>query len=304
MNQDQGETQLDRCPICNSGIKHWGSKTVDGRAYQIDICTICGYGFVNPRPSLDFLKMFYSRSGHHTSLDHSIRATYEDVINAETQYPNSTVDAGRIMQAIQSMSHRGVINTGSRFMDVGCGYGFFSKAALDSGFQVTSLEMAEQERAIARAMTGQEILNSAFEDLQFPNQSFDVILMSQILEHVQDIHVWINKAKHMLAERGMLVVALPNFGSIFRRVMQVNEPYIIPPAHLNYFNRKNLTMLLNQYDFTVVKAEFITRLPDASLRKRLPRMLHAALPVVKGMLSVIDAMKLGSVLNLYAVKRV
>jgi hypothetical protein len=58
------ENHYEQCPSCSSPVKYWRAKTVNGKTYTIDFCKGCGFAFVNPRPSFDFLMDFYSESGH------------------------------------------------------------------------------------------------------------------------------------------------------------------------------------------------------------------------------------------------
>jgi len=52
-----------------------------------------------------------------------------------------------------------------------------------------------------------------------------------------------SKAHTILERNGIVAIALPNLGSIFRIVMQEMEPYICPPAHLIFFNPYSLSKL-------------------------------------------------------------
>ena len=53
------------------------------------------------------------------------------------------------------------------------------------------------------------------EDYSCDAGSFDVINLSQILEHAFDINLWASKAHHCLRKGGVLAIALPNFNSFF-----------------------------------------------------------------------------------------
>ena len=130
--------------------------------------------------------------------------------------------------------------------------------------------------------------------------------MSQILEHALDVNQWTKKAYALLRDSGMLVVALPNFDSIFRRVMQENEPYICPPAHLNFFNPASLANLLKKHGFKVEETQWVSRLPTTTFEKRLPGFIKPALPLVSAVsdatLKVIDTLHSGMMINVYARK--
>ncbi|MBK7314427.1 methyltransferase domain-containing protein [Candidatus Aalborgicola defluviihabitans] len=189
------------------------------------------------------------------------------------------------------------------FLDVGCGYGFFSKAAQSRGYQVTSIELAKTERAIATQMLGVQPIASSFEAFSGESGKFSVVLMSQILEHALDFNDWIVKAKGLLKENGHLVIALPNFGSIFRYLMQEREPYICPPAHINFFNTRSLSVLLQKHGFQVVERQWITRIPKSALRSRFGDLMGTSLvPFSKIAASAIDSSHLGMMINIYAQK--
>ena len=148
---------------------------------------------------------------------------------------------------------------------MGCGYGLYSKQALESGFEVVALEPAQTKREIARSITGLEPLSCSFEELSCPRGSLDAILMSQVLEHVQDVDLWIAKARELLRDQGILAIAVPNYGSVFRKVMKQNDPFIIPPAHLNYFCPSSLTTLLAKHGFGVERMRWFSWMRRSSL---------------------------------------
>ena len=87
--------------------------------------------------------------------------------------------------------------------------------------------------------------NIPFEEFKAANNSFNVVIMSQIVEHVIDINEWISKSQKLLKPNGVLTVTLPSFNNLFRCLLGTNEPYIIPPEYLNYFNGRNLRKLMS-----------------------------------------------------------
>ncbi len=292
----------DFCPVCRSISQHWADKN----NYRICRCSLCDYGFVSPRPSLDFLMDYYESSGHvpGVCVGGATAFNLDDVLSFERHFPNSTVDAPRILNRINKLLIPGIPKT---FLDVGCGYGFFSKEAQAHGFRVSMLELAKNEREITQELTGIEPTACSFEDYDTSNGPFSVILMSQILEHALDIDLWIEKSKSMLVTGGVLCIAVPNFGSIFRYIMGANEPFITPPTHLNFFDTKSLSRLLKNHGFSVEFHESISRISTESLSRRLPKLLKPAQPVfnvmTKAGLAGVDALGLGMIINVYARKQ-
>ena len=303
MQVEEGEQLHNACPVCEGSIGTWRSMMVDSKQYKIDLCSLCGFAFVNPRPSLEFLLDFYSAVGHGGSHGSSKIPDLNSIIEKEKKDPGSSVDAKRIISTIISLS---VTNKNGKFLDVGCGYGLFSKEAQDAGYDVSALDLADNERKIYQGMTGLTPVNSSFENFECAPDSLSVILMSQILEHALDVNLWIEKAHRLLDNDGIIAIALPNYGSFFRRVLQEKEPYICPPEHLNFFNPDSLSKLLEKHGFEVEKVQWVSRLPKSTFDKRMPTVGKPFLPIVYMLssisLNIIDAFHLGSIINIYARK--
>lgn len=293
------------CPICAAPIVPWKTKETPQGAFPIDRCPSCKYAFVNPRPNLQFLEEFYSSSGHGNESLPS-QETYESAMKRESENPNSTLDATRMIGRIGNLLSADSLSS-PKFLDVGCGYGFFSREALGQGFDVLALEFASVESRIAAQAIGSEPVRGTFEGFEAAPDSFSVILMSQILEHAADVNLWIAKANRLLMEGGVLAIALPNFVSLFRLILQESDPYICPPAHLNFFSARSLTELLTRQGFEVLDVQWVSRIPPSTFEKRLAKF-GQTIPRVCSRLSTLplklaDAIGLGMMLNVYARKR-
>lgn len=291
------ELQLDACPVCRSRSELW--HVVDG--YRLERCPSCSFVFVNPRPSRIEITAMYRELGGHCRDS----ATAADVLESERVAPNSTADAHRIVQTLVA-----VTGAAGRLLDVGSGYGFFSAAALEAGFEVDALEIAPLERTLGREIAGVEALPDEFEDYEAPPATYDAILMSQVLEHAVDIGEWSSKAACLLRPGGVLCVAVPNFGGLLRRLLQQRDPYVTPPVHLNYFSAGNLRRLLGDRGLTTIRTETVSRVRADALARRLPRAVaplrRIATPAVRVLqrpvLAPVDRSGLGMFLNVYARK--
>ena len=283
-------------------IKPWRLKIIGDVKHQIDLCTSCGFAFVNPRPSMSFLKDYYSLVGLGQSIDDHI--SIESVKEKENGDPNSTLDAKRMIMTILELAQK---DQKKNILDIGCGYGFFSKEALDNGFNVSPLEIATTERSIANELLGLEPVEISFEDFDCQPSTFSAVLMSQTLEHAQDINLYISKAHDLLVRDGILAIALPNFGSISRLLLQQNEPFICPPAHLNFFNPCSLSSLLKRHGFKVERIQWVSRIPKKTLEKCLGDAGMPLLPVINGFCGAMgkgfDLIHLGIMINVYARKQ-
>ena len=143
-----------------------------------------------------------------------------------------------------------------------------------------------------------------FEEFKAADNSFNVVIMSQIVEYVLDINEWISKSQKLLKPNGMLAVALPNFDNLFRYLLGTNESYIIPPEHLNYFNGRSLRKLMSKHGLNIEKIEWTSKvLPSAIGKLLFGRIAMQVLkPLIGILLKLFDILHLGIFVTVYARK--
>jgi 2-polyprenyl-3-methyl-5-hydroxy-6-metoxy-1,4-benzoquinol methylase len=283
------------CLICGSRLRKWKSKKRLGILFQIMNCLHCKSAFINPRPSLKSILDFYSNSNGKKS---EIKLELSKIITQEKLEPNSTVDANRFINNLNKLSGN---PSEKNLLDIACGHGFFSKAAKDSQYSVTAIEISPPEKNIAEKLLGQPVLDTPFEKF-YSDKKFSAILMSQVLEHVTDPAEWLKKANSLQDQGGVIILAVPNFRSIFSRVLKENDPFMIPPEHLNFFSEKGLRILLHKSGYEIIYSETVSRVPYSAIEKRFgpfSRFIHA---VGIFFLKIIDHFGMGMFINIYARK--
>ena len=136
------ETRCTNCVACGSNkIVFWGSKERNGITFCIDRCENCGTAFMNPRPSFECLMSeIYSTSGHGLEAPITLNA----ILESEREYPNATRDAKTLVGV--ALNYLPTTHPPKNALDVGSGYGFFSKEALEAGFEVTAINPGRWEK--------------------------------------------------------------------------------------------------------------------------------------------------------------
>ncbi len=119
-------------------------------------------------------------------------------------------------------------------LDVGCGAGFFVKAARDFGFHAVGVEPSERLRAFAMETFGLE----SFTNVSDVEGTFDVVTMIEVIEH---IHSAMNREAvcdmlKKLTEGGIFYGSTPNFNSLNIKISKENDRVVWPPQHCSYFN--------------------------------------------------------------------
>jgi SAM-dependent methyltransferase len=253
---------------------------------------------VEPRPTVRELAELYQRQGGHCAEP----LTFDEALAGEAIFPNSTLDATRIVAAIERIAGKG------RLLDVGCGYGYFASEAQRRGFKVDAIEIAPSERAVAKQMLGTEPLAVTFEDFAGEQGAYTGIVMSQVLEHAADPSAWLRKATKLLASGGVLGVAVPNFNSLFRLVLNHADPYVSPPAHLNYFTEGSFRHMAAAEGLHAIQVVTASRLRPDIISRRVPGAIGRGGDIAVGMaqrpvFAVADRAGFGVFLNAYVQKR-
>jgi len=279
-----------RCPACITPGKYW--HTLNNT--RIDRCCACGHGYVWPRPSRILTNQFYISLKLDGALDH------HDYRRRRSSGQHEPELVARHLARLGK--------SGGNLLDVGAGEGRFTHWFMDHGFTVTPLEINPGLATRLVTATGRNVITEPFE-LWSPEggKTFDVIVISQVLEHVPDAGLWLDHATSLLARNGVLFVSVPSFESLLVRAIGWREGNINPPTHLNFFTDRSLTHLATARGLTSVFRHTPNILPAAAAMDaaagalpRLPRALGLATGLVAwGGLSLAAPIGMGRFLHAY-----
>ncbi len=228
--------------------------------------------------------------------------TLEQAVQSDLQYYlNSGHDSLRIVERCTQLT------TGRRFLDAGAGLGMFSKTALRAGFDVSACEPNPNARNVFRQLNGFEPESCLF-DKEYADRhrgAFDVVLLSQVLEHITDPEEIVEHIRTVLREGGIAVVAVPHFGSALSRVQGKKDMFISPPEHLNFFSKRGLIALFERYQFRLERIETVSKVNSGKIRDAVhfPILRDAVWIGLYSVLKVFEVFGMGMVINAYFRKR-
>lgn len=119
-----------------------------------------------------------------------------------------------------------------------------------AGWAVTGLEPDDTARKVA-ADKYQLQLQSPENLFKQNNKSFDVITMWHVLEHVHDLHQYIETFYKILQPNGILVIAVPNYTSYDAELYHQYWAAYDVPRHLYHFSPKSIELLMAAKGLTV-----------------------------------------------------
>jgi 2-polyprenyl-3-methyl-5-hydroxy-6-metoxy-1,4-benzoquinol methylase len=137
-------------------------------------------------------------------------------------------------------------------LDIGCGTGDFLQAAQQDGWSVTGIEPDDSARQIANSKTDNSVFNiSHLEELG--ENSFDVITLWHVLEHLPKLETHIQLFKHLLKPNGTLIIAVPNFKSYDAQLYENYWAAYDVPRHLWHFSKLSIQKLFKNVGLELVK---------------------------------------------------
>jgi len=102
-----------------------------------------------------------------------------------------------------------------KILDIGCGGGLLSEPMSRLGANVMGIDASEKNIKIANAHLKKSKLKINYvcaspESLKTTKEQFDVILNMEIVEHVEDVELFIKKSSELLKRKGLMFVATLN----------------------------------------------------------------------------------------------
>lgn len=132
-----------------------------------------------------------------------------------------------------------------RMLDVGCGDGRIVGLAQELGWKAEGVDF--DPAAIATAVRRNlDAHCGRLEDSHYPDNSFDLILMNHVIEHLHDPLRSLSEICRILRVDGTLVVTTPNASGAGRRHFGSSWVHLDPPRHLRLFSDNNLTTLVKR----------------------------------------------------------
>jgi 2-polyprenyl-3-methyl-5-hydroxy-6-metoxy-1,4-benzoquinol methylase len=135
-----------------------------------------------------------------------------------------------------------------RMLDVGCGEGSMLKLAREVGWNAEGVDFDAQAVDTSRHK-GLSVRLGRLADQHYANESFDLVLMSHVIEHVHGPLATFVEIRRVLRPGGTMVTTTPNAGSWGHRYFDRDWAALDPPRHLQVFTANSLAALAGRAGF-------------------------------------------------------
>ena len=147
-----------------------------------------------------------------------------------------------------------------KILDVGCGNGAFAMALKElSKGEVWGIEYMDVEAQIASKKLD-KVFSGPCEDFldELPEGYFDAIYFNDVLEHLVDPYMVLDKIKHKLAPKGVVISSIPNMRNhraLLKLLLHKDWKYeshgIMDKTHLRFFTGKSIRALYTDLGYDI-----------------------------------------------------
>jgi SAM-dependent methyltransferase len=204
-------------------------------------CVACGLVYVNPRPVLEDTHVFYPEN--YRPYQVRSQKTHPKLF---WKWVHTQMWKRPLRQLYASPP------PGGKLLEVGCGTGSFLVEAQQLGWNTTGVEISD--RAVERARDQNLDVRCGTLDTVELTETFDLIRLSFVLEHVHDPLKTLRTVRRLLKPQGYAHIAAPNVDSIVARLFGTYWYDLDMPRHLYEFSPSTIRLLCEKADLLIVKA--------------------------------------------------
>lgn len=239
------------CALCSSdrlhpwllGVPRLGTR-VPSR-FRIEVCESCELLQTRPEPSQDELRAAYGPAytwQTNTGLLNRAESWYRQLL-VRCDQARSVQIAARLADGIDCL-------------DIGCGDGLLITEARRRGLRACGID--RPGAPLWPACDPAWRTAADIETVDQPPQSWDVVSLFHVAEHLRDPLRMLIKIHRWLRARGVLVIQVPNAGSLQAQVFGARWYGFDIPRHLVHWTDRTLTQALRQTGYDVTRTRYVS----------------------------------------------
>lgn len=247
--------QQTRCPLCGSDesdvlkpskyppnltadilLKSYSASSSHLLLDQLVQCRKCTMKYLNPRPN-----------------DEIVLKSYSDAVDPTfvAQNPNRIATFAKTLRIVLG-DLQWPSGQGRRYLDIGCAGGASLVAARSLGFAVQGVEPSHWLADYGRVNYSVDVRDGILKPGMFPESSFDLITMWDVLEHIPEPGPVLELIRTLLRPGGVLLLTYPDIECLAPRLLGDRWPFWLS-VHLNYYVPHTIRRQVEQAKFEILR---------------------------------------------------
>ncbi|CAK7025219.1 class I SAM-dependent methyltransferase [Fusobacterium varium] len=238
-----------KCKFCNNEMEKIGNKVqgyiedTDFDVYQCNECNLQQVKIENTYEELykDIYEKIYKNSNILPGYSRYYKYSQEILQSKNPiEYLTNVEDVyNSVYNCIKEYKNK-VQNP--KILEIGSGLGYFTYGMKKAGFDIAGMEISND--AVKKAIKNygnNYICADLFEYSQENKEKYDVVVMTEVIEHISEPEKFLKVIRTILKTGGILIVTTPNKGAYPENFVWHSD---LPPIHLWWFSRKSLKKLM------------------------------------------------------------
>lgn len=229
-----------KCKICNSEVKLINKK------FNLGECNYCKLIFCLKSFSQEELVLLYDKLYNNDNAKYSSYAVNEYNMLLENKKIKIGYHRSRILR-------KHILNSKcTSVLEIGSGVGLMGAYLRNKNNEIKYLGIEIDKEAYEKSRAlNLNTINSDFKVMEKIEKSFDVILLWEVIEHLQDLKKFIALAYAKLNKNGKIILSTPNYNKIYNYPNREKDSLYqdAPPIHLNFFTKQSIKAIFELNDF-------------------------------------------------------
>jgi 2-polyprenyl-3-methyl-5-hydroxy-6-metoxy-1,4-benzoquinol methylase len=156
-----------------------------------------------------------------------------------------------------------MVGENHKVLDLGCNFGQLGKLLIEKGNEVHGIDISPKAVECSKSLGIMAKVGNLEETIDFENQSFDVVVAMEVIEHILDTDFLLYEIYRVLKTEGRLIITTPNMASLGKRILlllgrnpYMESSYTYPNGavgHIRFFTKDSLISFLKYKKFRVTK---------------------------------------------------
>ena len=232
------------CPVCNSSqinpLLTVKDHSVSKEEFVIWQCAECSLRFTQDVPAEDSIGPYYASQDY---ISHS--NTDKGLVSKLYQKVRKFTLAQKAKLIIHHTKEKG------RILDIGAGIGAFLSVMKEKSWEIKGIEPDFTARQNAKSLFGLE-LDEPSSLYSLDHKTYDAITLWHVLEHVHQLHDYVEQLKNLLTKEGKIFIAVPNYTATDATAYKNFWAAYDVPRHLYHFTPKAIEKLIQSHGLKLI----------------------------------------------------